>query len=306
MENKTVALLLTLTVGVIMVGALVAPIVASYGYETSTYYNEGMPYAEVDDETHVITVTSDAIKVDNAEIDTDLFPSGFTAYTIVYGEETFIRLSTYDVTIRGADSGNIWTMSYADGETITISILGSVATVTSSDTDVTSRSISDALYYVSTSGDYVLSLNPVVLSDSQIYGAGQTHWTASDEGYPANLDIYTAWRGTIEAITGDLIYVTASYSDTSITGFEINTTEENNGLYTIDSILVNYSVTYTETSTEYEPVSTYTYFLAPAELVYDNPNYIGFGVAGIMGALVVVCILSLVVMAAKGMENRDL
>lgn len=294
MKNNLIGLTVALTVGIILVGSLVVPTITAFTDETRTYTNEGMPFAEVDEDTHTILVTSSGISVDGESLDLSLLPGSFTSYTLVYGENSLIRYTTNDVYIQATVMGQIPVrFNYTEGD-VTISITGAAVTVTTT-ADSTTVSLSDAKYYISTSGDYVMSLNPCVTAESEIIGAGYTSFSTP------NTMIATAWSGTIENISATVLRTTNG--DAVVSDTTVNTSAVDGDLVHIDSVLIDYVVTYQ--GTDYECTSTYTYFLAPASVTYDNPDYLGAGPAAILGAVIVVTLVSFVVIASKGFGRDD-
>lgn len=279
-------LVMILTVCIVIIGGTLAPYVDNVSAETKTYTNEGMPYAAVDDDTHTIVVTDSSIEVDGEEIDQSLFPD-YTSLSIVYADAGFIRLITNSVVVNVTFSGSTKSFSYS-GYTVTITIVGDAATITTTEGSSTAT-VSDVNYYVATAGDYVLSENPYVNGESVIYGAGSTSFSTP------NTVIYTVWSGTIEEISAEVLRTTNGSSVVSST--EVNTTNDTSNLYRVDSVLVNYTATYS--GTDYSTTSTYTYFLAPAEVVYDNPDYLGSTNAVILLAIVVITIAALLAVTAR-------
>lgn len=302
MKNNLIGLVLALAVGVLLVGTLVVPTVSSLTSEQLTYTNEGMPYAAVDEDEHILVFSPDGITVDGESIDVSLFPGEFTEYTVVYAEAAFIRLipGSSTIQVRSTTSPNF---SFSEA-TVTITITGSTAVLTTTASS-SSPTITNVTHYLSSEGDFVLALNPVVLSDSAIVGAGQTGFNATTYELPATLTVRTVWDGTIEGISASVFSFvpTDTYSSLEVSNVSVNTTDLGNGLYRIDSVLIYYTVTDTD-SVEYDVNSTYTYFLAPYQMQYDNPNYVGDGLVPLVSAIVLMTLVVLVVVAARAV-TRD-
>ncbi len=294
MKNNIIGLTITLAVGILLIGSLLAPTITGITDLTKTYTNEGMPFAEVDDDTHTIVLTSSAITVDGEEIDQSLFPGDYTYYTIVYGSENFIRVNLAG-TMTIFVGENLTNFSYASN-TVTVTIVGSTATVTTT-SGATTATMTGATHYISTSGNYVMAENPRVNvnSESTIVGAGHTSFTTP------NTSIYTTWSGTIDSVTASVIRA-GNVTTATVSSTEVNTTEVDGDLVRIDSVLVNYDVTASDT--DYDLTSTYTYFLAPASVTYDNPNYIGDGAAALLSTVVIILILAMLV-GATHVFRRD-
>lgn len=298
MDNRLIGILVALTVGIIMVGSLVAPIVASYGYETKDYVNDGVPYAAYDGKTHTVVVGLDSdselyITSDGKEVELPDF-SLYSSATIIYGDnDGFVRINsvgrvqTYTVTTN--------TGAVAEVDTpvsLTLSDDGVRLAKGSNYTDVEFTPTA----YISTKGDYVLTKNPIVYTDSNIIIAGVT-WIVEDTTYATFMA-----NGTIEDLevtTGVENSDTLSVSSVSA---EVNTTElsGNDYLVTIDSVV--FTATMSDSS---EWTGTYNYFLAPKVVHYPNDGYIGFGVSGLMAAIVVVCLIALLVIPTKLISRDD-
>ena len=301
MKNNILTLAIVLTVGVILTGSLLMPILSDYAESEKTYTNLGMPFAEVDDSTHTIVVNSDGITVDDTEIDLTLFPGTFPNYSIVYSEHGFVRWDKTNVMYScNKESGSAAVIAQFDcsTNTVTIEISGSTATVSSSDTTVTPRQISDVLCYIAPEGKYTLSLNPYVTDESQMIAGGITVFTNP------LVNLYLVWNGTIEEITSLVLAVGGGY-DATVADPEINTTAITTNLVKIDSI--TFDVELAKDGNTYDRTATYTYFVVPAKVVYENGAYLGDAESSLIGAIPVLVIISLVLLGvgAIGLRNRD-
>lgn len=312
--NKNSNQFITMTVGiivaVIVASVVLIPIVNGMTEPTKTYYNGGMPYASPDTEDHTILVTDDSITVDGDPVDTSLFPGNFANYTLVFSESgEFVRLDYSANEIRVVLSAVLPTQYPLNSdETVTIAISGSTATISSSDTTKPTKTISDVLYYISTEGDYVLALNPHVSDESVLYGAGQTNFNVTQGTVASYTFTYAAWSGTLDDLSGTVIYVstisgaeiTYTTANSSISSVVATTTQaDGSDLLRVDSVAVNYALVGSDSET-YTPTATYTYFLAPAEVVYDNPNYVGGMTATILAVIPIFIILA-ILMGVVGM-----
>lgn len=297
-------------VGVIVAVLLTSTILISYigtaTSETATYTNEGMPFAAVDEGEHTIILTADSIEVDGEAIDMGLFPGDFSTYTIVYSEGgAFIRLDIVNDTLRWC-STTLKNYPCNNGETVTISINGSTATIASSDTTLTSSTISNVLYYISTKGDYVLALNPYIKADSVVIGAGSTNFGTA-QGVPSSMFIYVAWGGAIDNLEGNVINFGtigsgATYSSVVVDGFDVNTTAVKTNLLRIDSVDIDFIAT--SSSVDYPIAAIYTYFLAPREVVYDNPIYVGSDNSALLSVIPILVLAGVVVAVAAVIGRR--
>ena len=304
--NRFVTVAIGVFVAAIVILSIVAPVIHAGTAEKLTYENEGMPYAETAaDETHTIVISSSSFVVDDVAIDTSLFPEGFDQFTILYGTIGTVRYDLTNSNIRAVENSVISNISFLSA-TITISINGTTATITSSDEMVASATVTGITHYISNSGDWVLSLKPVVNTDSVMVGEGQTTWQTA-AGIPALLNVYVYWTGTIATVTGSIItyWATTAWSAVQIEDISVNTTELDNGLYRVDSVVLNFTSTAVSDSEDYETQATYTYFLVPASVEYDNPAYIGAIVTTIAGILPVLMLVGVMLFVVGAMiSNR--
>lgn len=297
MEKKNILpLIITLAVGIILAGSLLAPLLDDYSTATYTYTNQGMPFAAVDEDTHTITVDADGnITSDGVTLDLSMFPGTYKQYTIVYSDTAFVRydINTVQVQTRYSGSAGV-AYNFSDGVTITIS--GTSATI-KNDRTSSSTTITDVTYYIASEGDYVLALNPYVTTDSVMYGAGQTYFGTS-QGIPAATNIYVTWKGTLDDIDSTILYWSAgsTYPTNVPDGYTLDVSETYPGLFKVNAINIKYAITSTSDHT-YSLQSKYTYFLAPKEIVYDNVNYIGSQYVGLLGAILTITIVGIVVAA---------
>lgn len=270
--NKTIIGIVGLFVTLLVTFAVCAPIIDAYTVETYEQKNVGMPYAEAGGD-HVIVVTADGITFDGDAVDMSLFPGNFDTYTIVYGEESFIRWGVANVVIV-SDSDGLHQFPISTN-TITVTISENTAVITTT-ASATTYSIDDVIYYLSPSvGDYVLSLNPYVNDESVVYAAGDTVYPKADR--PASVRIWNIWT----ALNGDVTVMSCGTNTSGFTATVANTTVDfenmRSNLYRYNSVVFDYTATYTndeDVSTDYSLTATYTYFLAPAVVEYDNPEYL--------------------------------
>lgn len=293
MESKNlIGAIVAVTVGIILIGTVLSSAVAAYSNETLTYTNEGTPFAAFDDETHTIVVSYDGSKyvitTDGEECELpDL--SLYGAATIVYGDDAFIRLSKSGQVrgyINGAmvQGGNV-----SASVTSTIVINGEGATLTFSNTTNTMAFTPYA--YIAPEGEYVLSVSPCVTDDSIIIG-GITVIDTEALGFVAH--------GTISDLTASVVYIDG-FGDVTVTDLDwtVNTSKVTTNLVKIDN--VTFTATMSDDSTF---TGIYSYFLAPASVVYDDPDYLGAANVAILGVVVVMSIIA-VLMIMVNIVRRD-
>ena len=304
MDSKHIlGLLVAIVIGVIMVGSLLAPTIDTYSDKELTVENTGMPYTEAGGD-HTIILTTDGITYDGEAVDMTQFPGSFNTYTLVYGQESFVRWGITNA-LTASDADGLRTFNITAGNTITIVLTETTVTVT---TTASSQSFTadDVLYHISpTGGDYVLALNPYVSDDDEVYAAGDTYFTGT--GRPAPIRLWIVWTGELEEITVNANGFNGSgYTAVAITDTTVNIDNVKSNLYRYDSVVFNYTATATveDVSTDYPLTSTYTYFLAPAEVSYDNPAYLGSEYEGLLGAIVVIAIAGLLLLIVGAVVRR--
>lgn len=305
MEGKNIlGLIVTCVLGIIMIGSLLGPAISDYSEAKLTVENTGMPYTEAGGD-HTILITADGMTYDGETIDITLFPGNFTGYTIVYGEQSFVRWSTNSGVLTAGAGLTLRQFNVTDN-TITVALSDNSVTVTTTASTQTFTA-NDVLYHISPSGgDYVLALNPYVNDEQTVYAAGDTFYSGS--GRPGTLRIWIVWTGELDTITVSAsgFNGAAAYTDVEVTNTTATLTNINSNLYRYDSVVIDYTATATENEVDadYPLTATYTYFLAPAEVSYDNPAYMGSEYEGLLGAIVVIAIAGLLLLIVGAVVRR--
>ena len=282
--NKLVIGVMAAFIGIVMLAAVLMPVLNDATTVNVTIENDGVPFAAVDEDEHTITITATAenpivITVDGevSELpDLSLYGSA----TVVYADDTFVRLgSNGAVTVYGKTDQSTYGQTNigvaSDG--VSISITADEVTVTNSDSTVT-RIIPNMEYYICPTGDYRLSLNPYVKSDSNMMGAGIS--TIS------NKSCALVWQGTMDNITTVAVYP----SGRTATFNSINTTEitEYKDVYRVDSVVLDWA--------DGGPVlgsPTYTYFIAPASFTAEKAVHLDPAMNGILNVIPVLIIVAI-------------
>lgn len=252
--SKSILAIIAVFVGVLVTATILVPVVGGFTDDEVTIENTGARYSlyELGD-THTITFTADSMITDGvAQPLPDT--SDYGSATVVYGTGIFRYHSDGNIRFWGVLSGGDINRSLglAVNVTITIDETGTARAI-NSDSSVVPREFSGTLMYANPSGDYALSKTPYVVDDSPIYGCGNT--VISDVTYTLS------WAGSVE----DGITVSWVYPPEQETGeIVVNTSEVRSNLLKIDSIVIPIEGTDGE--------ATYTYFFAPYEVSYDNPN----------------------------------
>ena len=292
-KTNLLALVITLTVGIILTGAVLAPLIEDYSAETNTYENEGTPFKLMAEapETPTITISKVDDKLTFISDDEAISSPDFSLYgnvTIVYGTAGFVRLS---------ESGqlrifqeNVQGLTISDTVSVTITLTDTNVVVTPSDGSATRTVAIKPVAYIG-NGSYVQTVSPRINETSEIYLAGTTNYDGVTH--------YINYIGY--GLTEELTTLTV-YSDlgngVTVEDLEhtVNATNLTTNLYKIDNIKF---VATDSDDREYE--STFSFFIAPKDIVYNNPNYIGEQYTSILGAVVILVIVSLVLAAASAL-----
>lgn len=288
METKNLlTLTITLVVGIILAGSLLMPVLNTYDEPTRTYLNEGVPYALIDSEDtteHIIVIDADGVTCDGEIIDASTYLTG--DYTLVFGEHSILRYSPSNGrVVFGGSSGPDTSSAFTDfrtassEETLTITIVGDELTTVNGETTYT---ITDNWAYICTEGAYRYCVNPCVTATDRIIGGGVTY-------SPFSSATVICFDGTIEEITAK---VARANPAATIDEVRVSTSPVSGNLVKIDAIYFDC------TQSDTDKTATYTYFLAPEKITYNNPEYIGDSYAAILGALPILVIVALVMMAA--------
>lgn len=276
--NRFVTVAIGVFVAAIVILSIAAPVIHAGTAETLTYTNEGTPYAEYDGEQHIIklsydgtdlTITADGVECQNPDF------SLYGSATIVYGSDGLIRLSS-NGNVRGF-ADNLYRLNMTSGVDVTITI-GATTTVVSDGTTTLNVPLTP-LAYIAPTGDYVLSVSPCVTDDSIII-AGTTDYSG---GYFAS----TLANGPIDDLTVANAYCWFGEGVT-VSNVEavVNSSAVSGNLVKIDNVEFT-----TEASNSNEYTAVYSYFLAPAVVEYNNPNFIDSTVTTIAGMLPVLMLV---------------
>lgn len=296
MNNKLIPLVITLVVGIILAGSVLMPVLNDATETERTFLNKGyyeMTYTEADD----VSLTWDSadphkVTVNDAVIDLPATADLPGPINIICGDDWFIRytgagLQFYPSTGSSVNAGNGVDMTVTASE-------GTVTITTNADPAVTKTAYYTFLYVVSENGAYVMkNTNDVayVHEDSEIYGIGRS----------------TVTGGYVK------IKITGSISN----GF--TATEVGSSAFTIGDITVNYttdsayidlyklsSLQFTVTDSDNNANDlTYSYFIVPASVTSELSNHLTPGQIALIGAIPVLVIVALLVVAVGVVARRN-
>lgn len=297
METKNLlTLAITLTVGIILAGSLLMPVLNDYTTTTATFYNDGVPFAEVDDGTHTIVMDSTGMTTDGEKVNGFQFLYGGSV-SILYCESNVVRWSeTGEVQVIGNTdkSGTRRIIGDTDTDTITLTITDGVAKFAKGTEETTLGSTVLAYPTADETAKYRQGTQHKFTDDTDlIIAGGFTNHTVGGQ-------VALVMTGTVDDLNASYVW----YYDTPATVQDIDVQTSNvcTNLNQVDKILVTMDVT--TTGDDYELI--YTQFLSEATGTYNDPNYLGDGNAAILSTIPIMVIVALVAMAAGALYlKRD-
>ena len=303
-------MIITLTVGVILAGALLAPVIDDVTTTERTLTNSGLFEAVALDENSSHTLVFDytdpnTLTIDGTDIDMSAIESPYSSATVVFSNDWFLRFSP-DVGVIlykcGTSSAQAIKGATASSQiSVTITIASGTATFTYSDSTVVEYTIAGAgLMITSGDGSYVMksaSDKAYVNKDSIVYGAGRTDKALGTSG--------TSFNAMISASIEDgvtLLYYSPQYtvSDNS----EVSYTPDNTyvDIYELSGFTFNLV-----SNDEVEHPVTYNQIFVPKEVTSELAQHLDDGEIAMMEMIPIMVIICLV-MAMVGylvFRSRD-
>lgn len=315
MESKNLlTLAITLTVGIILAGSLLMPVISDATTTEKSFSNDGfytMDKIESDSEFVLSWNPAEpaSISIDDKKI--DLSTRGLAnglSYTVFGGDNFVLRLSPSSIgtTIQffgsKTTSPGFIAADTVSNSTLTATVTGGNITIASTDPNYPNSAtfaISDNTYCINVedSGKYVMKKateTAFIETNTDIIVLDGMSSLAGDVGIYADGKI----NGDLDATVfrGDTTYpVTFSdwtYSTSPVNGY-------------IDLVKLEKVVfTATQNSTDY--TVTYSYFIVPSTVTAELSNHMTPGEIAILNALPILIIVALVVMAAGALYlKRD-
>lgn len=287
MESKNLlTLAITLTVGIILAGSLLMPVISDATKTTGILNNatgSQLGYLiEIDDESEY-TMTWDVTTPDVVEVNGE----NVTLYagTVICGGDPDFIIRYYSGStkyIQGRDG----TTNFTANSTLDISIASGTITI-EADENTYTYSITKG-FALAKSGEYVMKSSAqaaYMLADSEFNAYG----VSSTDGSSLWLKI----SGTIaDGATAERI----SGASGTLSDVEIHSTAVDGyiGVYALDKLTLSFVNSSTDVTTDL----TYNYFIVPASIEAELSEHLNPGEIAIMNALPVLIIVALVMMAA--------
>lgn len=298
MENKVVSVVLTLTIGVILAGSVLMPVLSDAMATEDTFSNEGYFYLDefTDEYTFEWDATDPTTMTVNGESFTYSNTSGLTV-SLVLGEKFAVRMGNSNPSINFYGNGSYVSTS-AGNPTFTLTYSEGSVTATNGTATKTIESVT-AIYGIVESGDYVMKKSSAVaylnsgsdiVADSTIYASGQT--------YSGNNNIFWHLEGTIDNIS----YPDTFNSSLTITNETLNGeySSTHNDLYELTNI--QFTAT-TNTAVVYNV--TASYFVVPAEVTAERSVHFTADEIAIIAVIPVIVIVALFIVGVRSFTRNN-
>lgn len=297
-SNKTLGIIFAIVIGVIFVGSLLAPTIDNYDTEKLTIQNTGSYFTTVDaEDEHTIVFSTDKIVYDGVDV---AYPEGFGTgndrnATLMVGEDWFLRADAgiTRLLVAGPPQQYLVLGNLSDGD-ITATISGGDVTFAyGTDSTATREGV---VMTVANEGDYVLCNNPYILEDTNLIGGIRNIGVA--------YDTFEVVKGTINNMTAEAsrVYVWATSTNTTIDNAVFTPDVENVSGNLLKLNKIEENLTFADGG---EVTINISYLIAPVEITYDNPEYIGDEYSGILGAIIIISIVALLMLGVKMITRRD-
>lgn len=305
-DNKLVTMVITLSVVIISVAAILMPVISSATETTDTYTNEGLYHLTKYGTSAELVITWDHTdpEVITAGTDTITLPQD-SAYplTLTGNNSFFARYSvesdgTY-FQVFSSNNSVVLGGNTTDETDVTITISSGSITITNGTSTVT-YTYDDFVLAISTDGPYVMKSSTdtaYVLGDSEIYGVGRSLLSFASGSRQTNFYI----EGTI---SGGFTITPISRTDTtSIASYEVDSAAVDGhvDLYTFDSI----SFIATATDVDETASATYSQVIVPYEVTAEKSTHLDSGTIALLAAIPSLIIVSLIMVATGGISKRD-
>lgn len=298
-------MVLVITVGIVVLGSLLVPVINDASATDNTFENEG--YFTVS--KHLSTDEDVSIEWDHASPniitvnDTDVsLPTGNGSWTIVGTETTaLVRYSisgtTTAVQIFGTSPQVLCNTTNGYDCTVAITSSGVTLTSTAESDNTATAATTDPIWYAAPNGDYVMKLADkaaYVNGDTEIYAIGMSQ-IGGIGGKMMTV------RGNInDGFTAAVVNPTSGYTTGEVTA---TYTESDNylDLYELDK----FQFDATDTSTSTTTTQTYSYFIVPHEVTAEKSQHLDTSEIGLLAVIPVLVIAALLVFAVRVFTGRD-
>ena len=286
--NDLIKLVVGVIVGALMLSAILTPMIHASTDETITIKNEGAYFTTPDEGDHTLVFGFEQVTVDGVTVP---YPIGFGTgsarnATAIIGTDWMFRLDSNMLRLLIAGpSQDFKVLGNVRDSEITLTISGDSLTYTLNDVENT---LDGVRYYLAPAGDMVLCYNPYIKEDTQIIGG------IRNNSNTAGADVFEIVEGSVQdgfTATTCRTYISTSTPTTGTftSEFDVDTTTVTTNLLKLTSI--NQTATFWNDATADITIS---YLLAPAEIEYNNPDYVGDNIAQILGVIPILVTVGLI------------
>lgn len=297
MKANLMTLVITLTVGIILTGSLLAPVISDATETERTFQNVGIYVNEDPDETYEIVWDGTTLEINGGTV--TLPESGQTPIIVLDGFSMLYKNNANMVCTAVAYESITSATFTAEAGAFSGSyvINGATKTVSTTYTDIQVLSSEKTDYSYFNAPKYVKTGDKITMNGVQSFNdsAGSSHplrW--SFEGTVGG----ECQAVTISGVASQYVFSNAKINYTAVEGFD--------DLYSIESI--SFDVAYTHPSTPGVTAAftiTNLNMIGPSEATAELTNHLDVSQIAILGAIPVLIIVALVLGAVKFVAPRD-
>lgn len=310
--KNMVGMILSVTVSIICIGAVMMPILTDAATVEDTFVNDGLYRMSQYDTDAEITAVWDytdpyALTVNDDRIELPEQSGSVYLMTIVGATETLLRYGYVSggyvgVQLFDSSSNSVMLATTTNiAKNMDIAISGGTATFTVEGSTSVSVSYSDYIFMADSDGDYVMKYstdNVYMNGDSQFYGYGRSTVNTAASTVSATC---ISVAGTIDdGFTVEGMYLTLSSTNNAIISSEVDNYLD---LYSFQG--VTFTAVYDNSGTEYETELSYTQIIVPYEVTAERSVHLNSGEIAIITVIPVLMILAVLVSAAYMVIRRD-
>lgn len=314
MNNKLIPIVLTLVVGIILAGSVLVPVLNDATTTHKTFTNDGyLRLGEIsaeDTETYTITWTYENPHQFVINDEVYVMPEGNTTgsvfpYTLFATDGWGLRYSqtgtagNVDLNLYGSgeSASLIWYATTTDSDTVTITLNEGTATFVKNSTTSVTKSYT-AAFIPDSDGAYVLKkgdTSAYLNADSVIYSTGRTSTTFGTYTFAININL----SGNVEGVEVNAIAPTGfTTSNVVIDSSEVSGYKD---LYKFDKVTFDI----TQTSTSISAGAVYSQVIVPYQVTAELSEHLTPGQIALLGAIPVMVIVALLVVAVGTVARRN-
>ena len=307
--SKLLTLIVTVTVGIIFIGALLGPVINDVSTTEKTFTNEGYyrvnEIKSTDTETYTLSwsVSEPGVITVN-DVDSEISSWGAEvnqSFSIFATETDIFRIGIGVgdvlswVQIRGG------TYFYAAASSSFTATIGSGSVSVLLDSDATPKELTYSTAYIidpTNTAEYTMKKSNVaayIKDDSLVYGMGITGVNASS--YVMKV------TGTVDTMDVDVIPVTNDAPDLTISDLNVVSSAVSKyiGLQSFDKVTFNATPEGSSTPT----ACTYSYVIVPYQVTAELSQHLDAGEIALLAVLPLLAITTLLLLAVRFFTGRD-